>query len=114
MADLPATQARVSRNHTQAFAAGGVAPSRSESSGRGLVIASIVMRDLLYSRRAEKPAERQEEEAVIEILREQGGTMNDSVSRPCCDGRSNHCNSEGSNTLRAGHGQPSPGAPGCS
>lgn len=70
------------------------------------MLASIVMRYLLYSRRAEKPAERQEEEAVIEILREQGGTMSDSVSRPCCDGRSNHCNSEGSNTLRLGTASP--------
>jgi len=44
---LPATQARVSQNHTQVFAMGGVAPSRSESSGRGLAIVCIVMRYLL-------------------------------------------------------------------
>lgn len=68
LADLPAAQARLARNHTQVFTMGGVAPSRSESSGRGLVIASIVMRYLLCSCQTEKPAKQREEEAVTEIL----------------------------------------------
>lgn len=47
MTVLPPPQARVSQNHTQVFIMGGVAPSRSESSGRGLTIVCIVMMYLL-------------------------------------------------------------------
>lgn len=43
----PAPPAGVSQHHTPVFTMGGVAPSRSESSGRGLAIVRIVMRYLL-------------------------------------------------------------------